>query len=357
MHVFHALAEHDHEQVIFCHDRQSGLKAIIAIHDSTLGPALGGCRMWPYESEEAALKDVLRLSRGMTYKNAAMGLNLGGGKSVIIGDPQRDKSEALFRAYGKFVESLGGRYITAVDAGVTIEDMNQVAAETRWVVGLPERSGDPSPVTAVGVLEGMKACLQTVYGDPSLEGRTVAVQGIGSVGYELAKLLHEQGARLVVSDIFPEKAQRAQREFGAQVVDPEAIYDVECDIFSPCALGGVLNDDTIGRLQCKIVAGSANNQLAAGHHAKALVERDILYAPDFVINGGGVINVTEEFNPAGYDRTRALDKVRGIHGKLLQIMAISRQEGVTTAEAADMLAEQRIKSIGRLNRFFLPPGR
>src|SRR5690606_16373124 len=316
----------------------SGLKAIIAIHNSTLGPALGGCRMWPYESEEAAMQDVLRLSRGMTYKNAAMGLNLGGGKSVIIGDPQKDKSEALFRAYGKFVDSLGGRYITAVDAGVTVEDMTQVASETRWVVGLPDRSGDPSPVTAVGVLEGMKACLQTVYGDPSREGRTVAVQGVGSVGYELSKLLHEEGAKLVVSDIFPEKAERAQREFGAQVVDPEAIYDVECDIFSPCALGGVLNDDTIGRLKCRIVAGSANNQLAAPQHAGAMADRGILYAPDFVINGGGVINVTEEFNPAGYDRARALTKVRGIHGKLLQIMAISQREGVTTAEAADMLA-------------------
>lgn len=357
MSIFQAVAEHDHEQIIFCHDRSSGLKAIIAIHDTTLGPALGGCRMWPYESEAAALTDVLRLSRGMTYKNAAMGLDLGGGKSVVIGDPLQDKSEELFRAFGKFVASLGGRYITAVDVGVTPGDMSLVAAETRWVVGLPEYSGDPSPVTALGVFAGIKACLQAAYGNTEIKGRTVAIQGVGAVGYNLAQHLHEQGASLVVSDIFPDKTARVQQDFGAQVVAPADIYDAECDIFAPCALGAVVNDDTVPRLRCRIVAGSANNQLAENRHAAALAERNIIYAPDFVINGGGVINVTEEFHPLGYDQDRAMAKVIGIHDKLLRIMEISAAAGVSTAEAADMLAEQRINNLGNLNRLYLPPKR
>lgn len=354
MDIFDAMAGHQHEQIVFCNDKNSGLKAIIAIHDSTLGPALGGLRMWPYESEAEALTDVLRLSRGMTYKNAAMGLDLGGGKAVIIGDPQKDKSEEMFRAFGKFVASLGGRYITAVDVGVTPADMALVASETRWVVGLPERSGDPSPVTALGLFASMQACLQMVFNNPDVTDRTVAIQGVGAVGYQLARHLHEHGAKLYVSDIYPEKAARAEAEFGATVVPPDEIYDVDCDIFSPCALGAVLNDDTVERLRCRIVAGSANNQLAENRHAAALADKGILYAPDFVINGGGVINVTEEFNPLGYSRERALDKVMGIHDKLLQILHISKEENVTTAVAADMLAEQRIENIGRLSRFYMP---
>ncbi|MFS8641271.1 MAG: leucine dehydrogenase [Symbiobacteriaceae bacterium] len=343
-----------HEQVVFCHDRDSGLKAIIAIHDTTLGPALGGCRMWPYPSEEEAIVDALRLARGMTYKNAAMGLNFGGGKSVIIGNPRTDKSEVLFRAFGQFVESLGGRYITAEDVGTTAEDMAFIAMETSHVVGLPGRSGDPSPATAFGVFCGIKACLAEVHGDETLQGRRVAIQGLGHVGHHLARLLREAGAELVVTDIDPERAGRAAREFGAEVVPPEAVYDVECDVFAPCALGAILNDDTIPRLRCRIVAGSANNQLAEPRHAAELERRGILYAPDYVINGGGVINVAEERAPGGYDRERAFAKVATIYDKVRAVLHIARKEGITTAEAADRLAERRLAEIGRLRRFHLP---
>jgi len=352
--VFERMRESGHEQVVFCHDRVSGLKAIIAIHDTTLGPALGGCRMWPYASEEEALIDVLRLSRGMTYKNAAMGLNFGGGKAVIIGDPRRDKSEELFRAFGKFVESLGGRYITAEDVGTTTDDIATVAAETRYVVGLPERSGDPSPATAYGVFRGIKASLREVFGDESLSGRTVAVQGIGNVGYHLCRYLHEAGARLIVTDIFQDRVRQAVESFDATAVPADEIYDVECDVFAPCALGAILNDDTIPRLKCRIVAGSANNQLAEPRHAAELARRGILYAPDYVINGGGVMNVSEEYHPSGYNRDRAYARVARIYDKLQQVYAISRSEGITTAEAADRMAEDRIARLGRLKAFHLP---
>jgi len=352
--VFERMEDLGHEQVAFCHDRVSGLKAIIAIHDTTLGPALGGCRMWPYDSEEEALVDALRLARGMTYKNAAMGLNFGGGKAVILADPRRDKSEELFRAFGKFVESLGGRYITAEDVGVSAEDVATIAVETRYVVGLPERSGDPSPATAYGVFRGIKASLQEVFGDESLNGRTVAVQGIGHVGYHLCRYLHEAGARLVVADIFEDRVGRAVEVFGATAVPADEIYDVECDVFSPCALGAVINDETLPRLRCKIVAGSANNQLAEPRHGAELARRGILYAPDYVINGGGVINVTEEYHPSGYERERAYARVAGIYGKLLQVYAISKRDGITTAEAADRMAEDRIARLGRLKTFHLP---
>lgn len=354
MKLFDYMSEQGHEQVVFCHDRVSGLKAIIAIHDTTLGPALGGCRMWPYDSEEKALVDVLRLSRGMTYKNAAMGLNLGGGKAVIIGDPRRDKSEELFRAFGKFVQSLGGRYVTAEDVSVTTDDVAFVAQETRWAVGLPERSGNPAPATAYGVYRGIKACLREAFGSENLSGRTVAVQGVGAVGFHLCRYLKEAGARLIVTDIFEDKLEQARREFDAEVVPPDAIFDAQGDVFAPCALGSVINDDTVGRLRCRIVAGSANNQLAADRHAAALAARNILYAPDYVINGGGVINVSEEFQPGGYNQDRAYARVAQIHDKLLQIFAISRQRGITTAEAADLMAEQRIETIGRLRRLYVP---
>ncbi|HEY8450462.1 MAG TPA: Glu/Leu/Phe/Val dehydrogenase dimerization domain-containing protein [Bacillota bacterium] len=353
MAVFQRLAGMGHEQIVFCHDAPSGLRAIIAIHDTTLGPALGGCRMWPYASEEEALVDVLRLARGMTYKNSAMGLNFGGGKAVILADPRRDKTEELFRAFGRFVESLGGRYITAEDVGTDEHDLTFVAQETDYVVGLPERSGDPSPATAFGVFRGIKACLRQAYGDESLHGRTVAVQGVGHVGYHLCRYLREAGARLLVSDIFADRVERAVADFGAQPVAPDDVYDVECDVFSPCALGAILNDQTIPRLRCRIVAGSANNQLAEPRHARALAERGILYAPDYVINGGGVINVSEEYHPSGYNRDRAYSKVGRIYDKLLEIFAISQREGVTTAEAADRLAERRIERLAPLRRLYL----
>lgn len=352
MSLFQEMAEQSHEQIVFCHDRVSGLRTIIAIHSTALGPALGGCRMWPYDNEEEALTDALRLSRGMTYKNAAMGLNMGGGKAVIIGDPRKDKSEELFRAFGRFVDSLGGRYLTAEDVSVTTADVALMAQETRWALGLPARSGNPAPATAFGVFRGIKASLRAVCDNESLSGRTVAVQGIGAVGLHLCRYLKEAGAELVVTDLFTEKAEAAGSEFDARVVSTDSIYDEECDIFAPCALGAVINDDTVNRLRCRIVAGSANNQLAADRHADLLRERNILYAPDYVINGGGVINVTEEFH-GGYHRERAYAKIGAIYDKLLRIFQISKDEDISTARAADLMAEQRIERVGSLRRLYL----
>lgn len=339
-----------HEQVVFCNDPGSGLKAIIGIHDTTLGPALGGCRVWPYSSEEEALVDVLRLSKGMTYKNAAMGLDLGGGKAVIIADSRRDKTETLFRMFGRFVDSLCGRYITAEDVGTTCGDMNLVRLETRHVCGLPDRSGEPAPATAFGVYRGMAACARIAFGDESLAGKTVAIQGVGSVGYCLGKHLREEGANLVVTDIFPERVSRAVESLGAEAVPAETIYDVKCDVFAPCALGAVISDATIPRLKCRVVAGSANNQLAEERHADALAEKGVLYAPDFVVNGGGVISVVEEFSPLEYNQERVMARVGTIYDKLLRVFEIAREKGVSTHRAAEVMAEERLESVKRMKR-------
>jgi len=355
MEVFKGMERHGYEQVVFCCNESAGLKAIIAIHDTTLGPALGGLRMWPYESEDDAIFDVLRLSRGMTYKAAAAGLNLGGGKAVILGDPRRDKSEALFRAFGRFVQSLGGRYITAEDVGTSVEDMDYIHMETDYVTGVSTAygsSGDPSPATAFGVWRGMKACGKEAYGSESLSGKTVAIQGLGHVGYNLARHLHDEGARLVVTDVNSEAVERAKREFGAEAVEPDAIYDVDCDILSPCALGAVLNPDTVPRLKCRIVAGAANNQLLAESDGDALDERGILYAPDYVLNAGGLINVADELQ--GYNRDRAFKKVSGIYDNIERVIRISKRDKIPTYRAADRLAEERIALIGRQGRFYLP---
>jgi leucine dehydrogenase len=354
MEVFESMDQYGHEQVVFCYDEASGLKSIIAIHDTSLGPALGGCRMWPYASEEEALRDVLRLSRGMTYKNAAMGLNLGGGKAVIMADPRRDKTEVLLRAFGRFVHTLAGRYITAEDVGTTVQDMAVVRYETPYVAGLGEKSGDPSPATAFGVWRGMKACARWVWGSESLRGKRVAVQGVGKVGAVLARHLRDEGARLIVTDVDSERARALGAELGGEVVDPDAIYDVACDIFAPCALGAVINDDTVMRLRCRVIAGSANNQLAEPRHGHALEERGILYAPDFVINGGGVTNVSDEFEEGGYNRDRAFARIAGIYDKLWQIFTVARDERMPTFLAADRVAEDRIAAIRRLHRIYLP---
>lgn len=354
MDIFKLMAKYGHEQLVFCFDSVSGLKAIIGVHNTTLGPALGGTRMYPYATEEDAITDVLRLSRGMSYKNAVMGLNLGGGKAVIIGDPKTDKTEELFRAFGKFVQTLGGRYITAEDVGTRVEDMNYVLMETNYVTGRADTSGDPSPVTAFGVYRGMKASARWVFGSESLKGRTVAVQGLGKVGYHLCKHLADEGARLIVTDINAEAVARAAAEFGATAVGADDIYDVDCDIYSPNALGATLNDATIGRLKCKVVAGGANNQLAEPRHAEVLQQRGILYAPDFVINGGGVTNVAEEFHPAGYSRDRAYAKVGTIYDKLTRIFTIASEQGITTAVAADVMAEERIRKMLDLKRIYMP---
>ena len=351
MHIFEKLAEYRYEQVVFCHDQATGLRAIIAIHDTTLGPALGGCRMWPYRTEEEAITDALRLARGMTYKAAASGLNLGGGKAVIIGDPHKDKSEALFRSLGRYVETLGGRYIVAEDVGISTGDINHIQVETSHVVGVDVTyggSGDPSPSTALGVLQGMRACVDEVFGTSSLDDRIVAVQGLGHVGYHLCRLLHEEGARLIVTDIRYPAIGRVVQEFGAKAVEPDEILSMPCDILAPCALGAAINDETLPRLRCRIIAGSANNVLDETRHGEALAERGILYAPDYVINAGGLINVADELE--GYNERRARGRVMRIADSVRRIIAISKRDGVPTNVAADTLALERIAAISSMER-------
>lgn len=356
MDIFDKIASRDHEQAVFCHDPVTGLRAIIAIHDTTLGPALGGTRMWQYADDGAALTDALRLARGMTYKSAAAGLNLGGGKAVIIGNSKTDKNEMLWRSYGRFIQGLGGRYITAEDVGTSVQDMEWVRMETDNVVGISRSlggSGDPSPFTALGVLEGMKASLKQQTGSDSLHGKTVSIQGVGHVGYHLAGMVIEQGAQAIVADIDKENLSRVTTDFnGVEVVSPDTIYDVDCDIFAPCAMGAVLNDDTLPRLKCSIVAGSANNVLAEDRHAAALAERGILYAPDYVVNAGGLMNVANELE--GYNTDRATQQVHGIYDITMQIFRIAGEEGITTAQAADTLAERRIQAIARIKDSYVP---
>lgn len=354
MQVFAGLTEHSHEQVVFGYDPDANLKAIIAIHNTVLGPALGGARMWPYESEHDALRDVLRLSRGMSYKAALAGLNLGGGKAVIIGDPEKDKNEILFRAFGRLIDSLQGRYITAEDVGTSLSDMEWVRAETNYVTGIAEAhggSGDPSPVTARGVFFGMKACAEHALGTPSLRGVRVAVQGMGHVGTWLAKFLHAEGAELLVSDTHPDRVAEAAERFNAEVVDPEGIYAVDAEIFAPCALGAIINDDTIPQFKFKIIAGAANNQLAdENRHGGVLKERSILYAPDYAINAGGLINVENELE--GYNRERALAQAEGIHGIIKEIIRLSEEAGIPMHQASNRIAERRVEQVGKLRRRF-----
>lgn len=351
MKIFDLMEEHDYEQLVFCQDKATGLKAIIAIHDTTLGPALGGTRIWDYETEEEAIIDALRLARGMTLKNSAAGLNLGGGKTVIMGDPEKIKSEAFFRSFGRYIEGLSGRYITAEDMNSTTQDMAWINDETDYVVGLEGKSGNPSPVTAYGVFRGIQAACNEVFGSDDLNGKVVAVQGAGAVGYTVCKHLHEAGAKLVITDIRKDSIQRIVDDFGATAVEPDEIYSVECDVFAPCAMGAILNDFTIDKLNCKIVGGSANNQLAEDKHGKMLEDRGILYVPDFVINGGGVINVYEELK--GYNEKRALSRAGAIYDTCKKIFAIAKEEGITTAEAADRMANQRIESMARVNSLYL----
>jgi leucine dehydrogenase len=343
MKLFDTIAEMGHEQVVVCHDRSSGFRGIIAIHDTTLGPALGGTRFWQYASDEEALVDVLRLSRGMTYKNAVAGLNLGGGKAVIIGDNRTVRREMLFRAHGRFVESLGGRYITAEDVGTSPADMDFVHMETEYVAGLHGRSGDPSPVTARGVFRAIQASAKQRWGSEKLSGRTVAVQGLGNVGYYLCKELSRAGAALIVTDMDAERVQRVVGELRATAVPIDAIYDAQADIFAPCALGGIINDDTLKRLKVEIVAGGANNQLLETRHGDALEKRNILYAPDYVANAGGVINVYGEL--AGWDAERSLRKADEIFDTVLGVFEIAKNDSIPTYVAADRLAERRLSAV------------
>lgn len=357
MEIFKYMETYDYEQLVFCQDKQSGLKAIIAIHDTTLGPALGGTRMWTYESEEAAIEDALRLAKGMTYKNAAAGLNLGGGKTVIIGDPRKDKSEELFRAFGRYIQGLNGRYITAEDVGTTVADMDLIHEETDYVTGISPAfgsSGNPSPVTAYGVYRGMKAAAKEAFGNDSLEGKVIAVQGVGNVAYNLCRHLHEEGAQLVVTDINKEAVQRAVEEFGAKAVDPNEIYSVDCDIYAPCALGATINDDTIPQIKAKVIAGAANNQLKDTRHGDIIHEMGIIYAPDYVINAGGVINVADELY--GYNRDRAMKRVETIYQNIEKVIDISKRDGIPTYKAADRMAEERIEKMRNSRSQFLQNG-
>ncbi len=352
---FERLYKDGHEEVVFFSDPSCNLKAIIAIHNTVLGPALGGTRMWPYSSEEEALEDVLRLSKGMTYKASVSGLNLGGGKAVIIGDPEKDKSEALFRAYGRFIESLNGRYITAEDVNIGVEDIEHVYTETNNVCGVAKThggSGNPSPYTALGVFRGMEASATKVWGSKSLKGKTVALQGAGSVGRNLGEILFNEGAKVFVNDI-NEKNIELFKEMcpNAEVLSSDEIYDVDCDIYAPCALGATINDDTIERLKCKIVCGAANNQLKENKHGNILKDKDILYAPDYLINAGGLMNVSIEFE--GWSDNKARRMINTIYDTTLKVFKISENENIPVYQATDLLAEKRIESIKNLRTGYL----
>lgn len=334
---------HEHEQVVICHEPEAGLRAIIAVHDTTLGPALGGIRMWTYDSDEEALTDVLRLARGMTYKNSAAGLPLGGGKTVVIGDPRTQKSELLFRALGRFIESVGGRYLAAEDVGTSTADAEIVARETRHITGLPIEkggSGDPSPMTAWGVVCGMRAAIEEAGIGDGFDGVRVAVQGAGHVGGDVVRHLLAAGARVTVSDIYADRVDPLVA-LGAEAADPTAIHAVDCDVYSPCALGAVIRPETVEGLRCRVVAGAANNQLLDGSMGDALHARGILYTPDFVINAGGVINIGEELGRP-YDADRARESVERIADTLRAVFARAKADGVPTHIAADRLAEERI---------------
>ena len=350
MNIIERMNAEGHEQVTMFSDPGSGLKAIIAVHDTTLGPSCGGTRMWPYESEAEAVRDALRLSQAMTYKSAAAGLHFGGGKGVIIGDPHKHKTEALMRAYGRFVDTLGGRYLTTTDVGTTGRDLEYVRQETRHVTGLPVSlggSGDTSIMTGLGLYMGMKACAEEVWGNGGLQGKTVAVQGFGKVASHLCEHLMEEDARVVVTDVFDAALDRA-RDWGLEVTTPDSILSAECDILAPCALGGVLNPQTIPQLKCRVVAGGANNQLLTEDDGEDLHRRGILYAPDYIVNAGGIINVEAEMGDAGYSPERAREKTERIHEIMGSVIRTSQMEEISTATAAARLAEERLESVRRI---------
>jgi len=352
MDLFSKMEEYDYEQLILCQDKSTGLKAIIAIHDTTLGPALGGTRICEYESDEEAIEDALRLARGMTYKNAAAGLNLGGGKAVIIGDPRKIKSEALFRAFGRFVEGLNGRYITGEDMNATQEDASYINCETEYIVGLETGSGNPSPVTAYGVFKGIQAALNEVYGSDDLTGKTVAIQGLGAVGRRLAERLHEAGAKLYVTTRDKAKIDKAVAELGATAVSLDEIHGVECDVFSPCARGAIINDKTIEQFKCKIIAGAANNQLAESRHGDMLHEKGILYVPDYIINSGGVINIIDDISGREYNRENAMKNTARIYDSCKKVFEIAKRDNIPTYKAADIMAEERIAAVRKIKKIY-----
>ncbi|WP_075343628.1 Glu/Leu/Phe/Val family dehydrogenase [Tenacibaculum agarivorans] len=342
--VFGQLSFDNHEQVVFCSDEDTGLKAIIGVHNTTLGPALGGTRMWQYKTEWEALNDVLRLSRGMTYKSAITGLNLGGGKAVIIGDAKTQKNDALMRKFGEFVNSLSGRYITAEDVGMETRDMDVIREVTPHVTGVSEAiggSGNPSPVTAYGVYMGMKAASKYKFGSDSLEGKKVLVQGVGHVGETLVKHITDEGAQVILNDINEARLEELSKKYNANVVLGNDIYGLDIDIYAPCALGATVNDDSIAKMKAKVIAGAANNQLANElKHGKMLQERGIAYAPDFLINAGGIINVYAEV--AGYGKEESIKRTENIYNTTLEIFDLAEKENITTHQAAFNIAQSRI---------------
>ena len=356
MENFNVMEKFGHEQVVFCSNVESGLKAIIAIHNTTLGPALGGTRMLNYKSVDQALNDVLRLSRGMTYKAAVAGLNLGGGKAVILGDSATQKNEMLFRTFGKFVEGLWGRYITAEDVGTNVRDMEYVRMETKFVTGISKAlggSGDPSPVTSYGVYVGMKACANAQWGNDSLRGKKIAVQGAGHVARNLCEHLYSEGAEIFITDIIDSKVQRVLETIKAHVVKPEEIYELDVDIFSPNALGAVLNDKTIPMIKAQIIAGGANNQLEEeDRNGQMLLDKNILYAPDYVINAGGLINVANELE--GYRQDRAMKHAEGIYDILSRIIKVSKEQNIPTHVSSNKIAEERLAKIGGIRKIYTP---
>lgn len=348
--LFSQLAAYGHKKVVFCSDPDTGLKAIIAIHDTTLGPALGGTRMWAYKTEADALHDVLRLSKSMTYKAAVSGLNLGGGNAVIIGDSRRDKTEALLRKFGRFIKNLNGEFITAEDVGTNTRDMEYIRMETQYVAGIPESiggSGDPAPVAAKGVFMGMKACVKELYGNDSLAGKSVIVQGIGHVGENLVKLLRDENAKVYASDINEDRLRQIAKKYNAEAVSNNTIFDIDADIYAPCALGATVNTQTINKLKCPIIAGSANNQLKdEAEHGKMLLDRGILFAPDYVINAGGIINCYSELN--GFSKRRTMQLTENIYEATLNVLKLSKAEKISTIEAANKIAEKRISDIRKV---------
>jgi leucine dehydrogenase len=348
--MFEGLSEYNHEQLLVCNDNLTGLKALIAVHNTVLGPGLGGTRMWKYNNESEAVRDVLRLSRGMTYKASISGLNLGGAKAVIYGDAKTDKSEALMRRFGRFVNNLAGKYITAEDVGTTTQDMEYVNMETNHVVGLPVSrggGGDPSPVTAYGVYVGIKASAKKRWGSDNLNGKTVSIMGVGKVGMHLLEYLHKDGAKFFVADMNDTALKEASNRFGAKVVNSEDIFDLDAEIFAPCALGGIINTDSINRLKCEIVAGAANNQLEDELvHGPMLVDKNILYAPDFLINAGGLINVYSEHT--GYNRETAIRDTEKIYDTLTSIYKLAEHKNIPTQAAATKLAKKRITDVMHL---------
>ena len=343
----------EHEQLVFCTDRAVGLKAIIAIHDTTLGPACGGTRIWDYETEDEAVRDALRLARAMTFKSAAADLPLGGGKGVIIADARFQKSEALLRAYGRFVDTLGGRYLATTDVGSTGRDLEYIHQETAHVVGLPTSaggSGDTSVMTGLGIYMGMKACAREAWGSDSLCGKKVAIQGFGKVAVQTAHHLLKEDAHLIVADVHEDSLDRA-RDMGLKVVAPEKVYDVQCDIFSPCALGGVLSSETIPRLLSRVVAGGANNQLQTAADGEELHRRGILYAPDYLINAGGIINIAAEIG-GHYNSDRAREKTERIYETIGRVIQVSKGEEISTALAADRIAQERLASVRAIKNIY-----